>query len=171
MTGVSGMTGANMSITVTTGPSGPVITFDASSLVKTVNQLIVASSYTPNVGEMATGATYNGKPVYRQAWKFGITQVSSSLDVHDLLPSGTVDALVNSGGSFMTGTQNERYNIPSSYIDIGVWPGTNPPVPRVNNQVYGHPVVTSTNGLQLVTFSSQPRNNHDAFVWVDYTKL
>jgi hypothetical protein len=116
---------------------------------------------------MATGTTYNGKPVYRQGWKFGITAGSSALHIHQLLPDNTVDALVNSGGSFMTGTANERYNIPSSYIDLQRVNGAL----QVNNQVYGHPVVTSTNGLQLVTFSSQPRNNHDAFVWVDYTKL
>jgi hypothetical protein len=165
--GATGASGANMRISVSSGPSGPIVTFDASSLVTTVNNLLIASSYTPNIGEMATGTTYNGKPVYRQAWKFGITQGSSSQNLADLLPAGTVDALVNSGGSFMTGNANERYNIPSSYIDLQNPGGAGL---TVNNQVYGHPVVTSANGLQLVTFSSRPRNNHDAFVWVDYTK-
>jgi hypothetical protein len=164
-TGLTGMTGATgLRISVTTGPSGPLVTLDYTTLASTVNNLLVTSTYDTGV-ERATGATYNGMPVYRQAWNVTITTAGSAINNTDLISStGYVDSIVNSGGYFATGNagNTERYNMPSSMIDI-----VNS---RVNNQVYGFPLVSTDNKLQFTSRSTPQRTLAPAFIWVDYTK-
>jgi hypothetical protein len=157
--GISGVTGNNLRINVTTGPSGPVVTLDASALTQTINNLMVSQTYDPNVGELNTGATFNGKPVYRQAWRFTINAGPNAQDDHLLIATPNyVDAIVNSGGYFSTGNGVEKYNIPSRQLNG-------------NNNLSGFPLVTTNNQLDLSTISNLQRTNADTFVWVDYTRV
>jgi hypothetical protein len=159
-TGISGATGAaNLSINVTSGPSGPVVTFDASRLTQVVNNLMVTQTYDPNMPETATGATYQNKPVYRRAWKLQLTaNPGSQINTPLITTDGYVDSIVNSGGYFTTGNGSEKYNIPSTLRDFGT------------NWVAGYPLVDASNRLILSTVANPNRVNNDAFVWVDYTK-
>jgi hypothetical protein len=162
VSGTSGSTGANFNINVATGPSGPVVTFDASRLTQVINNLIVTQTYDPNMPETATGATYQNKPVYRRAWKLPLSQTASQyLNTPLIDTAGYVDSIVNSGGYMSTGNGAEKYNLPSTLRD-----GNNPP-----NWVAGYPLVDASNKLILSTVSSQNRVNADTFVWVDYTKV
>jgi hypothetical protein len=159
-TGISGVTGGGLRIAVTTGPSGPVVTFDASALTQTVNNLMVTQTYAPNLGELNTGAFYNNKPVYRQAWRFPVTAGINAQDNHMLISQvGYVDSIVNSGGYMSTGNGAEKYNIPSTLRDYST------------NWVAGYPLVNASNQLILSTVSSTNRVDADTFVWVDYTKV
>jgi hypothetical protein len=161
VSGTTSATGANISINVTTGPSGPIVTFDAARLTQAVNNLIVTQTYDPKLAETPTGATYGDKPVYRQAWRFGITQTGNCQDDHVLIgTAGYVDAIVNSGGYFSTGATNEKYNIPSRQMAPG----------DPNNNLSAFPLVSGDRMLKLSSISNLQRNNADTFVWVDFTK-
>jgi hypothetical protein len=153
-----------VNITVATGASGPVVTFDYSQLTKTIQQLQVSQNYDPAKGEQLTGATYNGKPVYRQAWDFTVTRAARQPDNAPLISTtGYVESIVNSGGYYATGDNNvERYNVPSTFLN---WTGT-----TVQDQVHGYPVVNSQNQLQFVSLSTKNRTLSPTFVWVEFTK-
>jgi hypothetical protein len=159
-TGLTGTTGANgLNLSVASGPSGPVVSFDYSQLAQVVQNFQVSQNYDPSKGEQLTGATYNGKPVYRQAWRFGITAGPNVQDNHPLIAqTGYVDAIVNSGGYFSTGNKAEKYNIPSRQMDGG-------------NNLSAFPLVSANNQLNLSSISTLNRNNADTFVWVEYTKV
>jgi hypothetical protein len=179
VTGVSGATGMRgLSIIVTTGPSGPLVTFDTSALQQAINNFAVTQTYDPNVGEMATGATYNGKPVYRQAWYFTVTTGTGWINNHDLISTTQyVQSIVNTGGYYATGNagNTERYPIGASMSDNTV--KTPPTTPNtagyLANQNYGFPLVTTDNKLVFTSLTTgQPgRNDAPVFVWVDYTKV
>jgi hypothetical protein len=165
LTGTTGVTGLNVS--VTTGPSGPVVTFDYSEIAKTIESVKVSQNYDPSKGEQLTGATYNGKPVYRRAWNFCITAAQRSVVNAPLInQAGYVDSIINSGGYFATGNDPnnyERYNIPATYLN---WTGT-----TVQNQVHGYPSVSSSNQLIFANLSTNNRTKAPTFIWVEYTKV
>jgi hypothetical protein len=169
--GLSGASGGTIKINVASGPSGPVVTFDASALTQTIQQLQVSQNYDPASGEMKTGGTYNGKPVYRRAWSFTVTTNAKSPDNAPLIAtSGYVQDIINSGGNFATGdTSNgvannvERYNVPATLIN---WTGS-----TVQDQVHGFPLVTTDNQLRFASLSTKNRTNAPTYVWVEYTKV
>jgi hypothetical protein len=171
MSAASGSSGAGIRINIATGPSGPVVIFDASALTQTINQLQVSQNYDPASGEMKTGGTYNGKPVYRRAWSFTVTTNAKSPDNAPLIAtSGYVQEIINSGGNFATGdTANgvannvERYNIPATLIN---WTGS-----TVQDQVHGFPLVTTDNQLRFASLSTKNRNLAPVYIWVEYTKV
>jgi hypothetical protein len=164
LTGITGATGLNIS--VATGPSGPVVTFDYSSIANVIENMKVSQNYDPASGEMNTGATYNGKPVYRRAWNFCITALSKTpVNANLVGQAGYVDSIINSGGYFATGNQGntERYNIPATFLN---WTGS-----TVQDQVHGYPVVSTSNQLQFVSLSTKDRNKAPVFIWVEYTRV
>jgi hypothetical protein len=136
-------------------PHNTTVTFDPSGLVTQIHNLTVSSSYDTGI-EQATGATFNGKDVYRQAWKIGVsgTQVNTDL----IATANYVDSIVSYGGYFSTGNGVEKYGIPSGYF-IGT------------NILYAFPLVSATNTLILSSGTPNNRNNADTFIWVEYTKV
>jgi hypothetical protein len=174
--GASGVTGSSLSITIATGASGPVVTFDASALTRVINNMVVTQTYDPNMTETKTGATYNGKPVYRQTWSFNVSQTNNTYDNRDLIANtGYVQSIVNTGGWFATGNSgttgvyNEKYPIGASMSSNNTQAPNGSYV--LNNQVYGFPLVSTQNQLQFTSLSTQSRNNAPVYVWVDYTKV
>ncbi len=151
-----------LSLSVTTGPTGAVVTIDdnllsqVNNLTTQVQQLQVTNNYSTT--ETATGAMYNGKPVYRRAFNINITQGAYGQNDTALIgTTGYVDAIIDSGGYWSTGNGPEKYMVSSAYVAPG--------------SLYGFTYVNTQNQLYFRSNSSLNRTNAPAFIWVDYTKV
>lgn len=155
-------TPTGIGISVTTGPTGAIVNIDNSlqqqviQNTQTIQQLQVTSQYSTT--ETLTGATYNGKPIYRRAFNANITQgVNQQNDYALISTAGYVDAIVNSGGYWATGNGQEKYAVNTAYV--------------APNSLYGFVYVNTQNQLYFRSNSSLSRTNAPAFIWVEYTKV
>jgi hypothetical protein len=172
------LSGTGVSIPVTFGdnvifqtstPDSLAITVKQGSAVITVNNLLAAKvdantsaiqvlqvTSTYSTTELPTGATYNGKVIYRRAFNLSITQASDQDNETPLIPTNNyVDAIINSGGYWTTGNGVEKYAVNGTY----------------QGSLFGYVLVTTANQLYFRSRSTVARNNNAAFVWVDYTKV
>lgn len=169
-TGVTGVTGTDDSgsgtgilgtlTTVVGTVNGLVGT--VNGLVETVNNLLVSQTYDPSKGEQSTGATYKGKAVYRRAFEFTTNRAANTQDDRMLInQAGYVDAIVNTGGYWMTGNAAEKYPVNAAYV-----------APQA---LYGFAYVDTANKLVFRSNSSLNRDGSAAttstFVWVEYTRV
>ena len=107
--------------------------------------------------EVATGSTFNGKPVYRQMWNLSISQSANSENAAVLISTaGYTTGIVNAGGYWGSGSGSESFMI-SSYISPG-------------GSYYGLVSVSPSGQLVFRSQSGSSRSSTPASVWVDYTK-
>ncbi len=163
---IAGATGASgkavINISVSAGASGPVVVFDGSKLAAMVNNLMVTQTYDPGQGEQDTGTTYHGKAVFRRAFEFTTNRAANEQDDRMLIDeSGYVDAIVNTGGYWMTGNQAEKFPVNAAYVSP--------------QSIYGFAYVSTNNKLVFRSNSSLNRDGSaqtaNNFVWVDYTRV
>ncbi|MCL1790779.1 MAG: hypothetical protein FWG40_05390, partial [Peptococcaceae bacterium] len=146
VTGPTGPTGAD-GPTGPTGPAGAVGAIGPTGPAGTVH-------YSPT--ETATGALYNGKPVYRQSFSLSITGAAFSEVTGILIAVGNyIETIVKVGGSFHTGN-GELMVIINSDTDM---------------DNYFIVYIDNGNILSYRTSSTRVRINMGAEVWVDYTKV
>jgi hypothetical protein len=139
-----------MGVVGVTGPTGLVGDDGATGPTGLI------ANYTSN--ETATGAIFNGKPVYRRTFFQNVTAVAgggSSANLH--ATPNYYDTLVNVGGSFEVGNLLEKMMINTEYM-----------TPSRN---YLTVYIGGTGSLGYSTSSSYARTNAPAWIWVDYTKI
>jgi hypothetical protein len=112
-----------MKITVATGPSGPVVTFDTSGLDKATTDIGCEQNVWRNAGVSVSGVInevytcrnwVDGKKIYRATANIQIDMdANKNFDWQLPLPggSGVVDQLLFSNGSYATGNGREMYAI------------------------------------------------------------
>jgi hypothetical protein len=162
--GTTGVTGARgLDITVISGPSGPVIKFDYSALLREINNLQTAmsmGSVQPDgtINEVYTGKVWtDGKKIYRAAAQLNITTgANSNYDwtIPIINGTGNIDKLITASGSYNTGVANEFYELgaTNSGNNIALV------VVRNNTMIYNSKTVNA-------------RNQAPNYVWVEYTRL
>ncbi len=141
-----------------TGPAGtaPDVETAISELKTAVNNLNVTANYSTD--ELATGADFNGKPIYRRLFNATVSAGSKSENNIDLISdAGYVDSIVNAGGNFYTGNGVEKFPIGTGFV--------------TDNPIYGFVYVSTDNKMTFRSCSSQNRSNSPVVVWVDYTKV
>ncbi len=161
-TGIQGPAGPQ-GIAGATGPAGSGNDEEIANLraaleqnSELIRQLLVSVNF--DYDEKPTGSYYNGKPVFRRAFHFDITQNANQQDDRALIPeTGYVDSIVNSGGYWATGNGPEKFAINGTYV--------------APNALYGFAYVNTQNQLYFRSNSSLARNEAPTFVWVDYTKV
>jgi hypothetical protein len=137
VTGEAGPTGA----TGADGATGP-----AGGAVQTYDTV-----------ETPTGATFNGKPVYRQLFLMSVTAAAAQQSNLNLIDqAGYVDMIVSAGGSFSTGNGTEKYMISAAN--------------STSSTVYGFVLVSTTGQLVFSSISAMDRTNASVAVWADFTK-
>lgn len=106
-------------------------------------------------GEINTGKTFRGKPVYRQDFTLYITaNAGVNSDLTLINTAGYVDAILNSGGYWSTGNQSEKFQV-----------GGSP-----DNTLYGYVMTSTDNKLVFRSKSSMNRSSATTIIVVEYTK-
>jgi uncharacterized Zn-binding protein involved in type VI secretion len=79
------------------------------------NSLILDSDIVVNGGEVKTGATFNGKPVYRQtksvAWNTSDTQVTHSHGISHISSVVKIDGITSNGTPVFMAVNNRRNEV------------------------------------------------------------
>jgi hypothetical protein len=108
--------------------------------------------------EAATGRMFRGKPTYRQTFTGYISApANSQYDFRLISTQNYVDSIVYSAGFYMTGNNQERYQVGAAY----------------GNTITGFVLVSNDEYLTFRTQSSMQRNgqsNGTAYIIVEYTK-
>jgi hypothetical protein len=147
VTGPTGPTGADGA----TGPTGPTGATGATGATGPTGFNAYPST------ETATGALYDGKPIYRQTFSLNITSASGVEDLGVLIPTANyVEVIVSAGGFFESGNAAEKLVI-NAY--------------SVGSTDYFAVYIDSAGILSYRTSTGYARTNAVVELWVDYTKV